>query len=231
MTSVAIIAAMEEEITPLKGLLKDLEITVIAGFKYYTGYFSDKKIILLRSGIGKVNSTISTTLLLEKFKPDYVLNTGSAGAVDLSLKIGDLVISNKVCHHDVDITSFGYEKGQIPGLPTFFLPGNSLVKLAKEQLAILADTSYHFGLIVSGDRFVCTRDDVKKLKQIFPAVMACEMEAASVAQVCHIFNIPFLIIRAISDIPGENNAIDFKIFLQQAVKNYTDFLPKILYKI
>lgn len=225
---IAIIAAMEEEISPLKSQLQNIVTETIAGFEFYRGSLYSKNVILLKSGIGKVNAAMSTTLLLKLFKPDYVINTGSAGGFSLDLNIGDLIVSNKVCHHDVDVSAFGYELGQLPGLPNYFLPDPRLLKKTMAHLDLLSDVPHRVGLIASGDRFVHEESDVAELKVQFPEIMACEMEAAAVAQACHHFNVPFVVIRAISDIPGKENAISFETFLIHAAQNYTQFLLSML---
>lgn len=113
----AVIGAMEEEVTILRSKLKDAKQEMIAHCEFTTGDYEGIEVILLKSGIGKVNAAISTTLLLDRFKPDYVINTGSAGGFHHTLNVGDVVISTDVRHHDVDVTAFDYEYGQVPGLP------------------------------------------------------------------------------------------------------------------
>src|SRR5690606_22914425 len=113
---IAIIGAMEEEVTLLREKIEGREQEVIAGCEFTTGMMDDAEVVLLRSGIGKVNAAMSTAILLERFKPDYVINTGSAGGFNPDLNVGDVVISTEVRHHDVDVTAFGYEYGQVPQL-------------------------------------------------------------------------------------------------------------------
>ena len=225
---IAIVAAMEEEITPLKSKIQPITSEIIGGFEFHRGSIYGKELILLKSGIGKVNTAIGTALLLKLFKPDYVINTGSAGGFNLDLNIGDIIVSDKVCHHDVDLSAFGYDLGQLPQLPTYFLPDDKLVKTTVAHLNRLDNVPYHLGMIASGDRFVHDENDVASVKEKFPDIMACEMEAAAVAQTCHQFCTPFVVIRAISDIPGKKNVIAFETFLSQAVQTYTKFLLSML---
>ncbi len=213
---IAIIGAMEEEVTLLRKQITDLKTTTHAGFEYYSGRIDHVEVVLLRSGIGKVNAAVSTTLLLELYRPDYVINTGSAGGFHTDLNVGDIVISSSVCHHDVDVTPFGYELGQVPGMPFCFLPDPKLVKSAMASIEALQEVAHMQGLISTGDRFMHQPADVETTRKNFPNMIACEMEAAAVAQVCHSFDTPFVIIRSLSDIAGKENAIAFEKYLEQA---------------
>lgn len=213
---IAIIGAMEEEVTLLRSKLSNLTTEVHAGFEYYLGQIGQIEVALLRSGIGKVNAAISTTLLLELYQPDYVINTGSAGGFHTDLNVGDIVISSSVCHHDVDVTPFGYDLGQVPGSPPCFMPDNHLIKVAQEAIEGLQEVVHMHGLIATGDRFMHHEDDVTNTRNNFPDMIACEMEAAAVAQVCHSFSTPFVIIRSLSDIAGKENAVTFEKYLEQA---------------
>jgi len=213
---IAIIGAMEEEVALLRSKLSNLRTEVHAGFEYYLGQIDSVDVALLRSGIGKVNAAISTTLLLELYQPDYVINTGSAGGFHSDLNVGDIVISSSVCHHDVDVTPFGYQLGQVPGSPPCFMPDPHLIKAAQHAIESLQEVVHMHGLIATGDRFMHQADDVTQTRDNFPDMIACEMEAAAVAQVCHSFSIPFVIIRSLSDIAGKENAVTFEKYLEQA---------------
>jgi len=213
---IAIIGAMEEEVSILRGAIDKLTTETHAGFEYYSGEIDDKQVVLLKSGIGKVNAAISATLLLELYLPDVVINTGSAGGFHTDLEVGDIVISQSVCHHDVDVTPFGYALGQVPGMPTCFLPDESLVKAAQSAIESLGEVSHMHGLIATGDRFMHQPKDVEDTRKAFPEMIACEMEAAAVAQVCHTFEKPFVVIRSLSDIAGKENAVTFEQYLEKA---------------
>ncbi len=213
---IAIIGAMEEEVTLLRSKLNNLTTEIHAGFEFYLGQIGQTEIALLRSGIGKVNAAISTTLLLDLYQPDYVINTGSAGGFHTDLNVGDIVISSSVCHHDVDVTPFGYQLGQVPGSPACFMPDNHLIQVAQQAIESLQEVVHMHGLIATGDRFMHQAEDVTQTRKNFPDMIACEMEAAAVAQVCHSFSTPFVIIRSLSDIAGKENAITFEKYLEQA---------------
>lgn len=223
-----IIGAMEEEVELLRAQISNLESQTIAGFEFYTGQIHQKNVVLLRSGIGKVNAATSTTILLMHFKPSAVINIGSAGGFHPELEIGDVVISDGVCHHDVDLSVFGYDPGQIPGLPACFLPDQKLVQTAQQAVVELGEVSAMQGLIASGDRFMHDQQDVAKTRTTFPKMIACEMEAAAIAQVCHQFGTPFVVIRALSDIAGKENAVAFEEFLPKAAAHSSRVVNKIL---
>lgn len=228
---IAIIGAMEEEVALLRSKLENQTTEIYAGFEYYLGQIADKQIVLLRSGIGKVNAAISTAILLQIFKPDYVINTGSAGGFHTDLEVGDIVISSAVCHHDVDVTPFGYDLGQVPGLPACFLPDQKLIDAAKNSIESLKEVTHMHGLIATGDRFMHQPEDVNNTRKNFPEMIACEMEAAAVAQVCHTFEKPFVIIRSLSDIAGKENAKTFEQYLEQAATHSAKVILGMLDRI
>lgn len=224
----AIIGAMEEEVTILRDAMTDLTTQTHAGFEYYCGKMDGKEVVLLKSGIGKVNAAISATLLLQLYQPDAVVNTGSAGGFHADLNVGDVVISNSVCHHDVDVTPFGYELGQVPGMPACFLPDSMMVKAAQSAIDALGEVAHMHGLIATGDRFMHQQADVDATREAFPTMIACEMEAAAVAQVCHRFEVPFVVIRSLSDIAGKENKVTFEQYLEKAAKHSSAVVREML---
>ena len=200
---IAIIGAMEEEVTLLRDKIENKTVEVIAGCEFTTGHMDGVDVVLLRSGIGKVNAAMSTSILLEKYTPDYVINTGSAGGYDPKLNVGDLVISSEVRHHDVDVTVFGYEYGQVPQLPAAFQADKELIKVAEEGAKEISDIQTVQGLIATGDAFMNDPVRVDYIRDKFTDLKAVEMEAAAIAQVAYQFGIPFVIIRSLSDIAGK----------------------------
>ncbi|MED4137978.1 5'-methylthioadenosine/S-adenosylhomocysteine nucleosidase [Priestia megaterium] len=228
---VAIIGAMEEEVTILRGKIENRQETVIAGCEYSTGTISGVEVVLLKSGIGKVNAALSTAILLEKFKPDYVINTGSAGGFHPELNVGDAVISTEVRHHDVDVTVFNYEYGQVPNLPAAFKADEKLVRLAEESALEVTDMKIVKGLIATGDSFMNDPVRVEFVRSKFPDLYAAEMEAAAVAQVCYQFGVPFVILRALSDIAGKESNVSFEQFLEKAAVNSTKLVLNFITKL
>ena len=132
---IAVIGAMEEEVTILRSKLEQTNQEVIANCEFTSGFYEGKEVVLLKSGIGKVNAAMSTTILLDRFKPDVVINTGSAGGFHHSLNVGDIVISTEVRHHDVDVTAFDYEYGQVPNLPAAYKADSTLIKAAENPFS------------------------------------------------------------------------------------------------
>lgn len=213
---IGIIGAMEEEVNALKDLMTVTRIDKKQDYLYYSGKMADKDVVLVQGGIGKVNATISTTLLLTNYDIDLVINIGSAGGLKDFQKVGDVVISDKVVHHDVDVTAFGREMGQVPGLPTYFEANKQLLQLVKEILSA-NNIQSHVGLIASGDQFVSKKEQVDLIISHFPDAMCSEMEAASIAQVCHVFKKKFIITRSLSDVFDHgDSSIQFDEYLQKA---------------
>lgn len=215
---IGIIAAMQEETVYLKQHMIDVESLIVGEYTFFSGRILQTPVVLLQCGIGKVNAAIGATLLIERFKPKFIINTGAAGGLHESLSVGDIVISIAVQHHDVDLTVWGYAHGQLPQLPVSFSPSQELIDAA-QRAAEKMSMQVTQGLIVSGDSFIHQDVDIKKIKQNFPDVHAVEMEGAAIAQVCHQFQIPFVIIRALSDIAGKESPISFEQFLKQAAQN------------
>jgi adenosylhomocysteine nucleosidase len=228
---VAIIGAMEEEVTVLREKLENRKETIIAGCEYSEGTINGVDVILLKSGIGKVNAALSTAILLEKFQPDYVINTGSAGGYNPSLNVGDVVISTEVRHHDVDVTAFGYEYGQVPGMPAAFEADATLMSIAEESAKEITDVQVSKGLIVTGDSFMNDPARVDFVRGKFTDLQAVEMEAAAIAQVCYQFKTPFVIIRALSDIAGKESDISFDQFLETAAVNSANLVLRMVDKV
>ncbi|MBT2754639.1 5'-methylthioadenosine/S-adenosylhomocysteine nucleosidase [Mesobacillus foraminis] len=224
---IAIIGAMEEEVTLLRNKIENGEQQTVAGFEFITGTLEGTEVVLLRSGIGKVNAAMSTTVLLERFSPDYIINTGSAGGLNPELSVGDVVISSEVRHHDVDVTAFGYEYGQVPQLPPAFEADAKLIQIAEDSAGEIEGIQTVKGLITTGDSFMSDPDRVEFIKTKFNNLQAVEMEAAAIAQVAYQFGIPFVIIRSLSDIAGKESNVSFDQFLETAAINSATLVMKI----
>lgn len=210
-----IIGAMEKEIELLKKNMTSLQQQQFGQVIVYSGELDGVSIALCLGGIGKVNAAIATTILIEHFSVDCIVNTGSAGGVDAGLRIGDAVIGTQIVHHDVDVTAFGYAHGQVPQTAARFYSHQTLV-YAANQVAESEGLAVHHGLIASGDQFISSHTVRNTIRQHFPEMIAVEMEAAAIAQTCTAFNKPFVIIRAISDTADNGAAISFDEFLQTA---------------
>lgn len=228
---IAIIGAMEQEVEILREKIESPTSKEIAGCEFIEGIIGEHDVVLVKSGIGKVNAAIATTLLIEQYEPTVVLNTGSAGGFNDLLEVGTVVISDEVRHHDVDATAFGYELGQVPGMPPSYLADQKLVDIAKEAVEDIGEHAHATGLIASGDVFMSNPERVKLVQGQFPSMIAAEMEAAAVAQVCHQFGTPFVVIRALSDIAGKESSISFDEFLPLAAKHSSEIVLQAISKL
>jgi len=225
---VGIIGAMDEEVDLLRSKLNERKDTSLAGSKFYQGKIDSLDVVLLKSGIGKVNAAMGTALMIEKFKPDVIINTGSAGGFHRDLNVGDVVISSEVRHHDVDVTIFGYEYGQVPRMPAYFSPDQRLVSAAVKSAEKINGIQVAEGLVASGDSFMNDPERVEFIRSKLPDLYAAEMEAAAIAQVAYQFEVPFVIIRSLSDIAGKDSNISFDQFLETAAKNSAELILLML---
>jgi len=224
---IGIIGAMQQEVAILKELIDIKKVEKIMHVEFTVGTLHGKEVVLLESGIGKVNVAIATTLLLEKFDINYVINTGSAGGIKADGEVGDVVISESVAYHDVDVTGFGYVWGQVPGLPAAFDSNAALVK--KVEGALESASVRHFkGQIVTGDTFVNRPEQMDQIKENFSNAVALEMEAAAVAQVCYIAKVPFVVVRALSDIAGKESHVSFEEFLPKAAEVSSQMVSELV---
>jgi len=227
LMTLAIIGAMEEEVTLLREAMDVTEIKRIAHVEFTIGKLNKKEVVLLRSGIGKVNVAIATTLLFEHFDIKAVINTGSAGGLHPEAEIGDVVISDGAIYHDVDVTGFNYEYGQVPGMPAVYLPNKDLINKV-EQVLKAVNKTYWLGKIATGDSFINRPEQIEVIERNCQAAIAIEMEAAAVAQVCYQYQKPFIIVRALSDIAGKESHISFNEFITVAAKESTEMVTELV---
>ena len=229
MNKIGLIFAMREE---LNAVLKSMEIVKeykIFDLNFYECKYNDKDCILVECGIGKVNAARCTQILIDNIKVDYILNVGVAGGVSKDVKIGDIVIADKLIQHDFDLRPFNYERGYIPNVGKYIHSDEYLLKIASE---IKLDSNIFVGTIASGDIFITESLMGEKINTKFDA-LCVEMEGASIAQACYLSYIPFLVIRSISDSPNKdaNNNITFDEFLVQSSNTIANFLLKFLNNI
>lgn len=229
--TIAIIGAMEPEVAILKSKISNCQELTIANFVFYSGQINDKEIVLVQSGIGKVASAVATTLIIEKFQPSCVINTGSAGGFDPELKVGDIAVGTELVHHDVDVTAFNYEFGQVPGMPARFVSDATLVEAAQASIATLNNITCKLGLVATGDSFMCDPARIEATRTQFPDMLAVEMEGAAIAQACHQLNTPFLVIRSLSDIAGKESPMSFEAYLEIASQNSSELMLDLITRI
>lgn len=225
---IAILGAMPEEIEPLLNEL-DAKQVDYANNKFYFANYKNHELVIAYSKIGKVNSTLTATLMIEKFKAEVLLFTGVAGACDENLKIADVLYATKAVQHDLDISAFGHPYGYVPGSPVEVQTDEKLNNIAKEVAKELGINLFS-GIIASGDQFVCDENKKDWIKKTFNA-SAIEMEGASVAQVCYALNIPYFLMRAISDEAGHKAEFDFDEFMINSAKISAKFVLKMVEKL
>jgi len=219
---IAIMGAMPEEIEPILSRLEKLKEIEYASNRYYEGIYNGKEVVVAYSKIGKVFATLTATMLIEKFECDRLLFSGVAGAINRDLKIGDLIIAKGLCQHDLDITAFGHPFGYVPEGKVYIDTDEKLREVAKE-VALDKGLKLKEGIIATGDQFVASSERKEWIRDIFKAD-ALEMEGASVAVVCHALEIPFFILRAISDSADMDAGFDFDTFLKSSAKISADFI-------
>ncbi|MGE9553495.1 5'-methylthioadenosine/S-adenosylhomocysteine nucleosidase [Erwinia amylovora] len=222
-----IIGAMEQEVTLLRDKIENRQTTALAGCEIYTGTLNGVEVALLKSGIGKVSAAMGTTLLLQMCKPDFIINTGSAGGLAPTLKVGDIVVSDEVRYHDADVTAFGYEAGQMAGCPAAFTADARLIEAAETCIRELGQHAVR-GLVVSGDAFINGAEPLARIRATFPQAVGVEMEATAIAHVCHQFGTPFVVVRAISDVADQESHLSFDEFLTVAAQHSSLLVETLL---
>ena len=219
---IAIMGAMPEEVEPIVAKLDNLKETVYAANTYYEGSYNGQEVVVAYSKIGKVFATLTATMLIEKFACDKLLFSGVAGAISNELNIGDLIIADGLCQHDLDITAFGHPFGYVPEgevcIPTDVGLRNIAKDIAKSKGLTLKE-----GVIATGDQFVANPERKDWIGDTFKAD-ALEMEGASVAVVCSALEVPFFILRAISDSADMDASFNFDEFLESSAKVSADFI-------
>ena len=232
MKTIGIIGAMEVEVAILKEKMEDVRIIKKASMDFYEGILAGKKAVVVRSGIGKVNAGICAQILADVFSVDAIINTGIAGSLNKNINIGDIVLSTDVVQHDMDATGFGYRKGQIPQMPVFFFNADdNLRRLAAEVCKeVNPDIQVYEGRIASGDQFVCNQDVKNRIVSEFSAY-ATEMEGAAIGQAAYLNEIPFLVVRAISDKADGSAQMDYSEFEKAAVDHSVRLTLNMLARI
>ncbi|OJF76561.1 MAG: 5'-nucleosidase [Treponema sp. CETP13] len=227
MNKIGIIGAMQVEINHLHTIMKDCKEIKIGNLVFYEGKIGKTNIVLVKSGVGKVNAAMVTTILIITFKVTHLINTGVAGGMSKDLSIFDIVVSTDVIHHDMNAVGFGYKICEVPGLDTISFPADKkMIELAKEAYKEGSfDKKIKEGRVASGDVFVSTAEAKAKIVDICNPV-CCEMEGAAVAQVAYLNKVPFIIIRAISDM-AENTD---EVYEEEKAAKYSGFLVEHLLK-
>ncbi len=228
MKKIGLIFALKEELdASIKGF-KLIEKINIFNLEIYKCIYNEIECFLVESGIGKVNAARTTQILIDVMKVEYIINAGVAGSLKKSIKIGDIIVGNKLVQHDFDLTAFNREKGEIPNIGKYISSDKTLIEKANN---IKTNNNIYVGVIASGDVFVNNEKESNKIYEQFNA-LCVEMEGASIAQVCFLSEIPFLVIRAISDSPNEkNNNLTYEEFLKTSSEEVARFIKQLIEKV
>lgn len=232
MKRIGIIGAMDEEVNILKGKMQNTVIKTVASMEFCEGLLNGKEVVVVRSGIGKVNAAICTQILADLYQVDAVINTGVAGSLRNEIDIADIVLSYDTLQHDMDATGFGYEPGVIPRMDqSIFQADEELRKLTKEVCSeVIPEVGVHIGRIVSGDQFISDSCKKEWLAENFGGYCT-EMEGAAVAQAAYLNNLPFLIIRAISDKADNSAEMSYVEFEHIAIGHTVKLLEGVLARL
>lgn len=228
MGILGIIGAMDEEVSILKESMNIEEVVKKASMEFYRGKLADKEVVIVRSGIGKVNAAVCTQILISEFGVNCIINTGVAGSLRNEINIGDIVLSKDALQHDMDATGFGYEPGIIPRMDTsIFMADEKLLNLTKQvNEEVNTDIGTHIGRVVSGDQFISDKEKKQFLVNQFDG-FCTEMEGAAIAQTAYLNNVPYLVIRAISDKADNSAEMDYSEFEKKAIEHTVKLLTEL----
>lgn len=224
-----IIGAMDEEVAKLKEKMEQVEVRTKASMDFYRGVIGGKEVVVVRSGIGKVNAGICAQILADDYGVDGIVNTGIAGSLRAEINIGDIVVSTDAVQHDMDAVAFGYPLGQIPRMDTLaFHADSQLVELAVQCCKkVIPEIGVFQGRVASGDEFIAKQERKDAILKEFDAC-CCEMEGAAIAQAAYLNQIPFVIIRAISDKADDSASMDYPTFEAMAIKNSVKLIMEMV---
>lgn len=224
-----IIGAMDEEVAKLKEQMTEVQVHKKANMEFVRGVMEGKQVVVVRSGIGKVNAGICAQILVDDYRVDGIINTGIAGSLRAEINIGDIVISTDAVQHDMDAVAFGYPLGQIPRMDVFsFEADKELAKLAEGCChRVIPQVGIFHGRVASGDAFIASHERKTKIVNEFDA-FCCEMEGAAIAQAAYLNGIPFLIIRAISDKADDSASMDYPAFEAMAIENSVKLIKEMV---
>ena len=227
-----IIGAMDVEVDSLKASMENIEVATVAGMDFYKGKISGKDVVVVKSGIGKVNAAVCTQILVDKFNVDKVINTGVAGSLNNDINICDIVLATSAMEHDMDVSPLGYDLGVIPDMETsVYEASKELIKLAKKSAVSAGlDIKVFEGKVVSGDQFIGTAEKKEYLRNTFGGDCA-EMEGASIAHTAYLNKIPYLVIRSISDKADGGAQMDYPTFERKAAENSIKLLKEMISNI
>ncbi len=229
MSKIGIIGAMELEVEELKNALSDTTVTKKAGMEFFEGSLEGANVVVVRCGIGKVNAALCVQILVDLFEVTHIINTGVAGSLNAKLDIGDILVSRDALHHDMDVSPLGYEPGVVPQMEeSIFKADEKMVDLAMKSCEkVNPDIHVLKGRVVSGDQFIAGKEIKEKLVGVFGGDCA-EMEGASIAHGAYLNQIPFVIVRAISDKADDSATMDYPTFETAAAKHCAKLVKEMI---
>ncbi len=224
---IAIIVALQTEFDLVKNIFTSYKEITDRNITFFKGEIAEHEVALMKCGIGKVNASVRLSELFHLFSPDLVINTGVAGGIHTNVNVGDIVVGERCCYHDVWCGEGAW--GQVQGLPLYFDGNRQVIDIIRK----LRLDSIHIGLICTGDRFITENNGFQTIKHHFPNALAVDMESAAMAHVCYQRNMPFVSIRVISDTPERerDNQTQYFDFWETAPKRTFDVLRKALEKL
>lgn len=229
MNTIGIIGAMEEEVAILKEKMSEITILEKAGMEFFKGILGGQQVVIVRSGIGKVNAGICTQILADVFQVNAVINTGIAGSLKAEINIGDIVLSTDTMQHDVDAREFGYEIGQVPRMDTRTFPADNRLRETALQVCrkVNPEIQVFEGRVASGDQFVADKETKEKIIANTQAYCT-EMEGAAIGQAAYLNGIPYLVIRAISDKADDSAHMDYPAFEKEAIRHTVNLVENMM---
>lgn len=229
---IGIIGAMAQEVIYLKGSMKDVTIETVAQMEFYKGKLRDQDVVVVRSGIGKVNAAVCCQILIDRYQVKRIINTGIAGSLRKDINIGDIVLSRDALQHDMDATGFGYDVGEIPQMEqSIFCGDRTMIYIADNCCKkVIPEIEVHIGRIVSGDQFISDKKKKEWLIKTFKGYCT-EMEGAAIAQTAYLNNVPFLVIRAISDKADDSATMDYTEFETMAIANSVNLVKELVVEL
>lgn len=229
MNTIGIIGAMEEEVAILKEKMSEVTVLEKAGMEFFKGILGGQQVVVVRSGIGKVNAGICTQILADVFQVNAVINTGIAGSLKAEINIGDIVLSTDTMQHDVDAREFGYEIGQVPRMDTRTFSADDRLRETALQVCrkVNPEIQVFEGRVASGDQFVADKETKEKIIANTQAYCT-EMEGAAIGQAAYLNGIPYLVIRAISDKADDSAHMDYPAFEKEAIRHTVNLVENMM---
>lgn len=221
---IAIIAAMDSEVNAITNIMEHTEKTTVSGISITRGLISGKKVIVMKSGVGKVNASMSTTILLENFVIEKIINIGTAGGLKKEQEILDAVISNRVVQHDFDTSPIDGKDG----IGLYFDADEELCNTCEKVFEEM-DVRAHVGLVATGDQFIADEEKLERLESLFPEAICAEMEAGAIASVATHYHVPFVVLRSLSDIAHRDDShMDFLTYVEHAAARSAVFCKEVM---